>query len=112
MARFDDDDDDGPDLETREEWAAAAQARAIGGRPQAGLGGAGGEKIDEAMRAVYEAGGGESEGFELAEHDLERNATHDDGGGMPERDAFTPEHESDRGGAEYGEADEEEGPDR
>jgi hypothetical protein len=58
------------------------------------------------MRPVYEAGGGEQEGFELAEHDLVRNASHDDGGGYPERDAFTPERESDRSGAEYGESDE------
>jgi hypothetical protein len=63
------------------------------------------------MRPVYEAGGGEAEGFELAELDLERNATHDDGSGFPERDGFTPEAESDLSGAEYGEADEEDRPD-
>jgi hypothetical protein len=58
------------------------------------------------MRPVYEAGGGEQEGFELAERDLIRNASHDDGAGYPERDAFTPERESDLSAAEYGEADE------
>ena len=50
-------------------------------------------------------GGGSEEGFELAERDLIRNASHDDGTGYPERDAFTPERESDRSPAEYGEPD-------
>jgi hypothetical protein len=94
-----------PDLATREEWAAAAEAAAIGGAgpPVAGIGD---EQVDEAMRPVYEAGGGEQEGFELAEHDLVRNATHDDGTAFPERDAFTAELESDLSPAEYAEADE------
>ena len=108
MERPDETDDDGPDFETREEWLAAAEARALGGPPEPELG----EDIDEALRPVYEAGGGEQEGFELAERDLERNASHDDGEGYPERDAFTPERESDLSSAEYGEADEEEPDDR
>jgi hypothetical protein len=108
-----DDNDDGPDFETREEWAAAAEARSIGGTAGADLGPAGvGDDIDEAMRPVYEAGGGEQEGFEIAEHDLERNASHDDGAAFPERDAFSPERESDRASIEYAEADEEELRDR
>jgi hypothetical protein len=112
MERSDDTDDDGPDFETREEWLAAAEARGIGGPPESDLGPAGaGDHIDEALRPVYEAGGGEQDGFELAEHDLERNASHDDGEAFPELDAFTPERESDRSTAEYGEADEEEDPD-
>src|ERR671920_2263550 len=99
--------EDGPDFETREEWAAAAEARAIGGARDRELGPAGADApIDEALRPVYEAGGGEQEGFELAEHDLERNASHDDGEAFPELDAFTPERESDRATAEYGEPDE------
>ena len=107
MERFEDSDDE-PDFETRMEREAAAEARAVGGRPQAeGLAGTG-EDVDEALRPVYEAGGGEAEGFEQAERDLERNASHDDGAGYPERDAFTPEAESDLSPAEYGEADEEE----
>ena len=57
-------------------------------------------------------GGGDAEGFELAERDLVRNASHDDGAAFPERDAFTPERESDLSPAEYGEADEEESQDR
>jgi len=98
--------DEEPDLATREEWAAAEEAAAIGGRlPDLGGGALDDDVIDEAMRPVYEAGGGEQEGFELAERDLVRNATHDDGTGYPERDAFTPERESDLASAEYGEAD-------
>ena len=96
-----------PDLATREEWAAAAEAAAIGGPvPDLGGGVLDDEGLDEAMRPVYEAGGGEQEGFELAEHDLVRNATHGDGTGYPERDAFTPELESDLASGEYGEPDE------
>ena len=65
------------------------------------------ERKREAERQpVEEAGGGEAEGFELAEEQLERNASHEDAGGNPRDDAFTPETESDRSGAEYGEADE------
>lgn len=106
MERIDDADE--PDFATRQEWEAAAEARAIGG-DRADVGGVDpGERIDEALRPVYEAGGGDAEGFELAERDLVRNASHDDGTAYPERDAFTPEREADRSPVEYGEADEEE----
>jgi hypothetical protein len=102
--------DDEPDFATRQEWEAAAEARAIGGSGP-DVGGADPEEhVDESMRPVYEAGGGEAEGFELAERDLVRNASHDDGAAFPERDGFTPETESDLSGADYGEADEEQGP--
>jgi hypothetical protein len=84
-----------------EEAAAAAEAAAIGGV-------AGDEdEFDPAMRAVYEGGGGEAEGFELAEADLIDNATHSDGRGDPLSDAFGAEAESDRSTAVYGEPDEE-----
>jgi hypothetical protein len=90
------------DLIREEEAAAAADAKRIGGR-------AGDEdEWSPEMRAVYEGGGGDAEGFELAEEDLIRNASHDDGRGNPETDAFSGEVESDLSGAEYGEADEEE----
>jgi hypothetical protein len=106
------DDDEEPDFATREEWAAAAEAAAIGG-PRPDLGGVyADDGVDDALRPIYEAGGGEEEGFELAELDLTRNATHDDGEGFPELDRFTPEHESDRATIEYAEADEIESPDR
>jgi len=98
--------EDDPDFATREEQAAAAEAGSIGGS-QPDLGNAADDPVDEAWRPVREAGGGEQEGFEIAEHDLVHNASHDDGRGYPERDAFTPEHESDRSPAQYGQADEE-----
>jgi hypothetical protein len=84
-----------------EEAAAAAEAAGIGGR-------AGDEEdFDPEMRPVYEAGGGVAEGFEQAEGDLIENAQHGEGHGEPMRDAFTPETETDRGTAVYGEPDEE-----
>ena len=93
------------DLIREEEAAAASAAGQIGGV-------AGDEdEFEPEMRAVYEGGGGEAEGFELAEADLVENASHGDGRGDPESDAFTGEVESDRSGAEYGEADEEQGAD-
>jgi hypothetical protein len=106
MEARDDNEEDTLDPETREERAAAAEAAAIGGAVP-DVGDVFDDPVDEADRPVREAGGGEEEGFELAEHDLIRNASHDDGGGYPERDAFTPETESDLSSAEYGQADEE-----
>ena len=89
------------DLIREEEAAAAADAARIGGTA--------GDENDAPpeMRAVYEGGGGEAEGFEIAEDDLIRNASHDDGRGDPIGDAFTPEAESDRDTAVYGEPDQE-----
>lgn len=74
--------------------AAAAEAAKIGG-------------ADRGEDPVEQAGGGEAEGFEQAEKDLIRGAEGGRAGHDPGRDAFTPERESDRSGAEYGEADEE-----
>src|SRR5690242_11163031 len=91
--------DDDP-LVAEEEAAAAAEARAIGGP---GVDDAHG---DPAFEAVYEAGGGEAEGFELAEEELEENATHGGGRADPIRDAFTPQVEADEATAVDGEADE------
>ena len=81
---------------------AAAEAAAIGGDP--------GEPAyeDPAQRPVREAGGGEAEGFEEAEAALVDHAEHGDLGHSPRHDAFTPEAESDRATAAYGEADHEE----
>ena len=85
-------------LVAQEESAAAAEAARIGGAvPPA--------SDDPAMEPLYEAGEGEQEGWELAEEELIRNASHDDGHGDPERDAFRPELETDRATAAYGEAD-------
>jgi hypothetical protein len=58
-------------LVDEEAAAAAAEARAIGGV-------AGDEDLDPAERAVREAGGGESEGFEQAEDALVDHASHGD----------------------------------
>ena len=94
------------DRVAEEEAAAAREAARIGGT-------AGDENdFDPAMRPVYEAGGGEAEGFEQAEADLIDNAQHGDGRGDPLSDAFSPEAESDRASVEYGDADhEDKGPD-
>ena len=98
-------DEDEPDFATREELAAAAEAGAIGGHSPDVGGVDPAERIDESMRPVYEAGGGEQDGFELAERDLVRNASHDDGVAFPERDGFEPERESDLSPAEYADVD-------
>jgi hypothetical protein len=62
------------------------------------------ERHREEMRAVNEAGGGEAEGFELAEQELIEHATHGDGGPDPSHLAGEPEEYA---GGEYGEADHE-----
>jgi hypothetical protein len=85
-------------LVAREASAAAAAAAMIGGSVAHDV-------EDPAMAPVYEAGGGEQDGWEAAESELIENASHGDGGGDPLRDAITPELESDAAGAVYGEAD-------
>jgi len=64
------------------------------------------ERRRQERLAVEEAGGGESEGFELAEHDLIEHASHGDEHSASRilRDA-SPEEE--QANAVYGEADEE-----
>jgi hypothetical protein len=68
--------------------------------------------LDERRRkereAVDEAGGGQSEGFELAEQELIEHTSHGDGHSPAKigRDAFG-EGDEEQSGAEYGEADEE-----
>jgi hypothetical protein len=59
------------DVVSREEAAAAADAGSIGGRRD--------PSSDEAERPVSEAGGGEAEGFELAEDELRDEAEHGEG---------------------------------
>jgi hypothetical protein len=87
-------------LIAQEESAAAAEASDIGG-PHFH------DADDPRFEAAYEAGGGEEDGWELAERDLIDNATHGDGGGNPIRDALTPEVESDASTVDYGEPDDE-----
>lgn len=64
----------------------------------------------EERRAVEEAGGGVSEGFELAEQELIEHSSHGDDGSTAKivRDAID---EEDDAGAVYGEADQEHLPD-
>ena len=75
---------------------AGAEAAAIGGF-------AGDEDLDPAERPVREAGGGEQEGFEIAEDDLIEHASHGD-----ERSASRPYYHAgrpeERGTADDGEA--------
>jgi len=63
----------------------------------------------EARRAVEEAGGGESEGFELAEQELIEHASHGDEHSTAPimRDAEAHPEEEAAGESQYGEADEE-----
>jgi len=68
------------------------------------------ERRREARRAVEEAGGGESEGFELAEQELIEHASHGDEHSPFRilRDAASEEEPED---TDYGEADSEHKPD-
>lgn len=86
------------ELVIEEESAAAAEAAAIGGAVPH-------DARDPAMDPVYQAGGGEQDGWERAEAELIENATHGDDDANPIRDAYTPEAESDRSTAIYGESD-------
>src|SRR5918997_638012 len=73
--------------------AAAAEAGAIGGRrPDYDVDD---DRRGESWRPLEEAGQGDAEGFELAEHDLVEEASHGEEGRSPEADAFAPEVESD-----------------
>jgi hypothetical protein len=90
--------------EQEQERAAAEEAGNIGGPAPDPEG-------DEAARPVEEAGGGEAEGFEQSERDLVEQASHGDGRGDPEVDAFPPEAESDEATPEYAEADQVDTPD-
>ena len=102
-----------PEFEREQEDAAAAEAGAIGGRVSSdGLTEAELE-TDEADRAVIEGGGGESEGFELAEAELQEHASHGDQHAarrIIEDADLLDEDEAERGN-EGGEADEEIPPD-
>lgn len=95
------------ELAEEEAAAAAAEAGAIGGRPSREL--EADLPDDPAMQAVYEGGGGEAEGFEIAEAELIEHAEH--GPARPEGEIRVRE-EVDRETEEvdpatYGEADQE-----
>jgi len=79
-----------------EEAEAAREAARIGGEVRS-------ETDDPAQKPLVEAGQGEAEGFELAEKELEENASHGDSRGFPREDIPDSEEPGD---AEYGEPDE------
>lgn len=63
------------------------------------------ERRAEEQAPVSEAGGGESEGFELAEQELIENAE-GEGSGDPLADRFTPEEAEGEDAGDHGEPDE------
>ena len=90
-------------LVSDEESAAAAEAASIGGkRPDYDVDD---DRRGERWRPLEEAGEGEAEGFELAEHDLVEEASHGDERRSPEADAFEPEVAADEANVVYGEPD-------
>ena len=93
---------------SRKQRIAEEEAERQAGQEAAQIGGPGAEQnFPPSQRAVREAGGGEAEGFEEAEAELIENASHSDQT-PPEiilQRQITPEKESDRAGAEAGEAD-------
>jgi hypothetical protein len=86
--------DDDP-LVDEEAEAAAAEAARIGGEVPR-------DTADPALQPLAESGQGQAEGFELAERQLQDNASHGNERGFPDRDVPVPEE---RGDVEYGEAD-------
>jgi putative oxidoreductase len=89
------------ELAVEEAEAAASEAGEIGGPAPL-------DEEDPAKRPLVEGGGGEAEGFELAEERLEDVASHGDQHRFPDRDVPGSEEP----GGEYGEADEEIPPDQ
>jgi hypothetical protein len=103
------------EFEREEEEAAAAEAAGIGGRVsyEPSSEDADGDAYDPAQTPLIEGGEGVSEGFELAEQDLEEHASHGDqhSAGRVLEDAALFDESDDSRAAEAGEADEEEPPD-
>jgi hypothetical protein len=91
------------EFEAEQEKEAAAEAAAIGGRASSEPPTEYEQGLSEADRPVIEAGEGESEGFELAEKDLEDIAEHGDEHRFPDG-LSQPEEPQDPD--EYGEPDE------
>jgi hypothetical protein len=101
------------EFEAEQEKEAAAEAAAIGGRASSEPPTEYERELGEADRAVIEGGEGESEGFELAEIELEEHASHGDdhsaGRILEDAALFDEDEQSERG--TYGEGDEERDPD-
>ena len=86
-------------LAEEEAAAAAAEAAQIGGPPPE-------DDLDPAERPVVEGGGGVAEGFEQAEADLIRQASHEEAGVPPTDDLLAGTPEDPRVSAVYADADE------
>ena len=97
-SRGDDDVVDPDALAEEQAAAAAAEAAQIGGPAPV-------DDLDPAQRPVVEGGGGVAEGFEQAEADLIRQATHE-GEGAPPVGEFSETVEDGRANTVYGDADE------
>lgn len=92
----------GADRAREEADAAAAEAARIGGQPS--------DEVDvenDAERPVVEGGGGEAEGFELAEYELVDHASHGDQHAARRAIYDAPDESDDVRAAGGGEADEE-----
>lgn len=88
------------DLQAEEEaQIAAREAGRIGGATAS-------EDLDPEQQAPSESGGGEAEGFELAEEQLEESASHGDTAGDPLEERLPPEDENPEDHTIYGEPDE------
>jgi hypothetical protein len=94
-----------PDPAREEAEKAAAEAGAIGGRVSSEPPSE--EHPDEAARAVVEGGGGEAEGFEVAEQELIEHASHGDQHAARQAIEDAPEESDDVRAAAGGEADRE-----
>jgi hypothetical protein len=91
------------EFERRQEAEAAAEAASIGREPGFEDDRPPGESSDPARRPVEEAGGGEAEGFELAEAELIDRAENPRGPSpLADRERIS---EDDRAEREYGESD-------
>jgi hypothetical protein len=97
----------GPDTAREQADKAAAEAAAIGGQVSFEEPLADGDGPSEADRAVVEAGGGESEGFEEAERELVKHATHADQHAARRVIQDAPDESADARAGEAGEADSE-----
>ncbi len=91
-------------FEREQEQAAAKEAAAIGGRVSSEPPAADGE-LDPAERPLVEAGQGEAEGFEQAEHELIEHASHGDQHAARRVIADAPDEVDDERAAEDAEAD-------
>ena len=97
-SRGDDDVVDPDTLAEEQAAAAAAEAAQIGGPAPV-------DDLDPAERPVVEGGGGVAEGFEQAEEELIRQASHE-GEGAPPTNDLSETVEDGRANTVYGDADE------